>query len=168
MAAELHLILSVSLMPILQTTCFGELEYPSSAVYEFPAGLPGFENERRFVFLERPGAAPLMFMHSLSNPELSFILLPILVADPQYHLTLTEEDLADLLLPPGREPGIGDDILCGGLVSVGGQETRPTVNLLAPIVLNLEKRLGMQVIQAQSGYSHRYPLFAQEELLQCS
>jgi flagellar assembly factor FliW len=108
-----------------------------------------------------------MFMHSLSSPELSFILLPILVADPHYRLSLTEEDLAELRLPPGREPGIGNDILCGGLVSMAGEGPGPTVNLLAPIVLNLKKRLGLQVMQTQSGYSHRYPLFAQEELLQC-
>lgn len=160
--------MSVSLMPLLQTTCFGEIEYPSSAVYQFPAGLPGFENEREFVFLERPGTAPLMFMHSLSSPELCFILLPILVADPDYRLSLVDEDRSELQLPPRPEPRIGDDILCGGLVSVGNEATVPTVNLLAPIVLNLKKRVGMQVIQTQSGYSHRHPLYAREELLQCS
>jgi flagellar assembly factor FliW len=155
-------------MPMLQTTCFGEIEYPSSAVFQFPAGLPGFEKERGFVFLERPGTAPLMFMHSLSNPELCFILLPILVADPHYRLSLTDEDLSELQLAPRPKPRIGHDILCGGLVSVGNEGRGPTVNLLAPIVLNLEKKVGLQVIQTQSGYSHRSPLNAQEELLPCS
>jgi flagellar assembly factor FliW len=51
-------------------------------------------------------------------------------------------------------------------VSVG-HEGAPAVNLLAPIVVNLKKGVGFQVIQAQSEYSHRHPLFAQEEILQC-
>ena len=155
-------------MPLLQTTCFGALEYTSSAVFQFPSGLPGFENEREFVFLERPDATPLMFMHSLSNPELCFILLPILVADPHYRLSLSDEDISELRLSPGHEPQIGDDILCGGVVSVGNDGDEATVNLLAPIVVNLKKKIGLQVIQTQSGYSHRYPLFAREESLQCS
>jgi flagellar assembly factor FliW len=155
-------------MPTTQTTCFGEIEFPLSAVFQFPAGLPGFENERGFVFLERPGTAPLMFMHSLSSPELCFILLPILVADPQYRLSLVDEDLSELQLPPHTEPRIGADILCGALVSMAAEGSGPTVNMLAPIVLNLKNRVGIQVIQTQSGYSHRHPLYTQEELLQCS
>jgi flagellar assembly factor FliW len=155
-------------MPLLQTTCFGEIDYTTSAVFQFPSGLPGFEDERGFVFLERPGTAPLLFMHSLTNPELCFILLPILAAYPQYRLSIPDEDLSALQLPPGLEPRIGDNILCGGLVSAGDESDHPTVNLLAPIVVNLKKKIGMQVIQTQSGYSHRYPLFTQEELRQCS
>ena len=155
-------------MPRLQTSCFGEMEYSSESVFHFPSGLPGFEGEQSFVFLEQPHTAPLLFMHSLSNSELCFILLPILVADPQYRLVLASEDMAELGLREGCEPRIGEDILCGALVCAGTEESPATVNLLAPIVVNLKAKIGLQVIQTQSGYSHRHPLFAQEELAPCS
>lgn len=155
-------------MPYLQSTSFGEIEYPLSAAIRFPVGLPGFDDERGFVFLERPGTAPLMFLHSISNPDLCFILLPILVVQPQYDLSLAEEDRGVLEFPPDQEPQIGRNLLCGALVSMGSEGAPPTINLLAPVVVNLEKGIGCQVIQTQSGYSHCHPLFAEEELLQCS
>jgi flagellar assembly factor FliW len=56
------------------------------------------------------------------------------------------------------------------VVCAGSEAGGPSANLLAPIVLNLRDRIGMQVIQSESGYSHRYPIFAAapEEILVCS
>jgi flagellar assembly factor FliW len=121
-------------MARIQTRCFGEMEYSSDAIFEFPNGMPGFEAEHAFLFLNQPGTYPLMFMQSLSRTDLCFILLPVLAADPHYKLRVSEEDLATLRLPPGRQPRIGKDILCAVMVCAGGAERpNPTVNLLAPI-----------------------------------
>jgi flagellar assembly factor FliW len=160
------------MMPRIQTKCFGEVEYSPHAVFEFPTGMPGFENEHDFVFLERPATHPLMFMQSVSSPEVCFILLPVLAADPNYRLRLAEEDLAALRLPAGRQPRIGKDVLCAVLVCAGGEERPdPTANLLAPILVNLKLQIGIQAIQTQSEYSYRHPLISQdrqEELVACS
>ena len=150
-------------MPRVQTKCFGEMDYSPDAVFEFPNGIPGFEAERSFVFLERPGAHPLMFMQSLRRPEACFILLPVLAADPHYKLCLSEEDMASLHLPPGSQPRIGEDVLCAVLVCAGDERRpQPTVNLLAPILVNLKLQIGIQAILTQSGYPHRHPLVSQE------
>jgi flagellar assembly factor FliW len=156
-------------MPEVQTKYFGAMACPPDSEFEFPAGLPGFEAERRFVFLERPDADPLLFLQSLSNPNLCLILLPVLVADREYRLALTAEDLAALRLPVDRQPEIGKDILCA-VVVCAGDECRPvpTVNLMAPIVVNLHQRIGMQVIQTEFAYPYRQPLFPSEELVSCS
>jgi flagellar assembly factor FliW len=153
-------------MSHIQTKFFGVIEYGTESVYHFASGLPGFEAERAFAFLSRTDSQPLLFMQSLSNTELCFPLLPILAIEPQYHLRLSAEDLAELGFPENSEPKIGVDILCGALVCFGTPDTPPTANLLAPIVLNLAGHIGTQVIQAQSDYSHRHPLIA-EELVPC-
>jgi flagellar assembly factor FliW len=160
------------MMPHIQTKCFGEMAYSPEAVFEFPNGMPGFETERAFVFLEQPATHPLMFMQSLSSPEVCFILLPVLAADPQYQLRVAEEDLAALQLPADSQPQIGKDVLCAVLVCAADEERPgPTANLLAPIVVNLKRQIGIQVIQTQTKYSYRHPLItrnSQEELLTCS
>ena len=153
-------------MPRLETTYFGELDYTEDSVYRFPHGLPGFEAEQSFVFLRRPHTEPLMFMQSLGNPQLCFILLPILAADPNYQVDLEPESLEELKLTAGRKPRIGEDILCAAITNAG--EGDPTVNLMAPVVVNIKERIGMQVIQANSTYSHRHPLFAPPEMVPCS
>jgi flagellar assembly factor FliW len=158
-------------MPRIQTKCFGQVEYSPDAVFEFPDGMPGFEAEHAFVFLERPGAHPLMFMQSVSSAKVCFILLPVLAADPNYKLRLAEEDLAALRLPAGRHPRIGKDVLCAVLVCAAGEaRPDPTINLRAPILVNLKRRIGIQAIQTQPGYSYRQPLVPQdpqEELVAC-
>jgi flagellar assembly factor FliW len=155
-------------MPSIRTKCFQEIDYTDSSAFHFPCGLPGFEHERAFVFLNRPDSHPLLFMQSILTPELCFILLPVFVVAPQYQLVLDEDALADLQLPPTDQPKIGADILCAAIVCAKGNQEPPTVNLLAPVIVNLRDRIGMQVIQTQSGYSHRHPLVAQQELASCS
>jgi flagellar assembly factor FliW len=158
-------------MPRIHTKCFGPVEYSPAAVFDFPEGMPGFEAEHAFVLLERPAAHPFMFLQSVSRTKVCFILLPVLAADPKYKLRLAEEDLAALGLPDGKQPRIGKDVLCAVLVCAAGEErTDPTINLLAPIVVNLKRRIGIQAIQTQSGYSYRHPLIPpdrQEELAAC-
>jgi flagellar assembly factor FliW len=155
-------------MPRIQTDSFGELDFQESAVYRFPQGLPGFEEERAFLFLDRPGSEPLMFMQSLVTPKLCFILLPILAIDQAYDLVLDTEHLATLGLPDPH-PRIGEEVLCAAIVCAARRPDEvPTANLLAPVVVNLKGKLGMQVIQPGNRYSHCQPLFVQEELARCS
>jgi flagellar assembly factor FliW len=142
-------------MPQIRTTYFGELDYTDGTVFHFPYGLPGFEHEHAFLFLKQPHTEPLLFLQSLGNPQLCFILLPILVIEENYKVNLDAEDPAALHFPPGRQPRIGEDILCAAIVSTGEE---PTANLMAPVVVNLKEQIGLQAIQADSPYSHRHPI----------
>jgi flagellar assembly factor FliW len=156
-------------MPCVNTKFFGPLEYTSSSVFLFPCGLPGFEEQREFVFLNLPERHPIIFMQSLSTRNLCFVLLPILVVDPHYSLDFRPEELtelAELNLPADRRPVIGEDILCAAMICCGEKET-PTANLLAPVIVNLRERIGGQLIRVDSGYSHRHPLQFEEPVLAC-
>ena len=155
-------------MPKILTAYFGELDYLDTAVFRFPHGLPGFESERSFVFLNQPQTKPLMFLQSLRDSDLCFVLLPILVIDPNYQLSLEAEDLATLRLPATRQPRIGEDILCAAILRTGDEETSPTANLLAPVVVNLKEQIGVQVIRTDSPYSHRHPIISGQEMMLCS
>jgi len=153
-------------MSEIQTKYFGETAYQPDSVFQFPGGLPGFEQERAFIFLERRDTDPLLFMQSLVNPDLCFVLLPVLAVDPHYRLYFTPEDRAALRLGETRDPVIGEDILCAAVVCAGG-ESSPSINLLAPIVVNLRERLGVQMIQSEAEYSHQHPLFPEPEPAPC-
>ena len=50
---------------------FGELDYSTEAVFQFPEGIPGFEDQTAFVFLEQSQTHPLVFMQSLVHPGLA-------------------------------------------------------------------------------------------------
>jgi flagellar assembly factor FliW len=156
-------------MPQIRTAYFGELDYTEGTIFHFPYGLPGFENEHAFVFLQQPHTQPLLFLQSLGDPRLCFILLPILVIEPNYAANLDPDDLAALHLAPGRQPVIGQDILCAAIVRPGGGESgEPTANLMAPVIVNLKEQIGMQVIQSDSSYSYRHPIPIGKEVNLCS
>jgi flagellar assembly factor FliW len=154
-------------MPQLASKYFGALDFSPEAVFLFRSGIPGFEDHQAFVFLEQPHTAPLVFMQSYCDPSLCFITVPVFVADPDYRLELSPDELAGLGLPAGSTPRIGTDVLCLALVTVA-EGVDPSVNLAAPIVLNLTNREGIQGMEGSSGYSYRHPLVGQESCVPCS
>jgi flagellar assembly factor FliW len=154
-------------MPSFPTTYFGELEYDPSSVFDFPSGIPGFEEHTHFLLVEQPQSHPVVFVQSLRSPDLCFIALPVLVVDYQYRLELTEEDLAAVELANTGQPRIGAEVACLALVTVT-ENADPTANLRSPLVLNLAKRIGRQVIHQDATYSFRQPIPATEEAARCS
>ncbi len=154
-------------MPKLATVYFNELEYSEEAVFEFAAGIPGFEDQTAFLFIEQAQTQPLVYMQSLKDPGLCFLALPVFTVDANYRLTLSPEDAAALDLPPGETPEIGKQIGCIVLITVS-EGTDPTVNLMSPVVLSLNTRKGIQAIQAGSDYPLRHPLTLENEAVSCS
>ena len=45
---------------------FGSLTFRDESVYEFPCGVPAFEDEKQFVLIELPQHTPLVFLQSLA------------------------------------------------------------------------------------------------------
>jgi flagellar assembly factor FliW len=147
-------------MPETETTNFGTISFAPESVFEFPNGLPGFEERRKFLPVQNPQTAPILFLQSLEEPSLCFTTLPVWVVDPQYRLRILEQDLEVLNFPADHQPRIGDDILCLTMLSI--RKTGTTANLLAPVVVNLKNYKAVQAVTSESGYTHQHLLFPQE------
>ena len=143
----------------LSTTNFGWVVVDESAAIEFPQGLPGFEECRRFVPLEHRAQPGLIFLQSMEQPPLCFLALPVNSVRPDYALEIAPDDLELLGLPPAGRPRIGKDVVALAILSVEeGRE--PSVNLLAPLVIHMETRRAVQAIRPDGGYQAREPLAA--------
>lgn len=150
----------------LESRHFGTLEYGPEAILEVAGGLPAFEDETRFVLIEQAAVAPLVILQSLQTPELAFLTLPVLAVAPDYRLQMSAEDLQRLDLEAGRQPEIGQEVLCLAIVTLS-PDGPPTANLMAPVVVNRRTRQALQAIQADSGYSHQHALRASREADGC-
>jgi len=131
-------------MASIESTRFGRIEVADDLLFEFPRGLPGFEQAHRFVVVERDGQA-FKWLQSADDPELAFVL-----ADP--HFFLPDYDAA---IPPGELRQLRlrfpEDLAVAVVVNV--PPSRPesmTVNLRAPVLFNIRERLGLQVILTSS------------------
>jgi flagellar assembly factor FliW len=152
-------------MPALETTRLGIITYEEDSVLDFPRGLPGFENRRRFVAVRLPVNDPLVFLQSLEDPGLCFLTAPVKAVCPDYRMEVCSDDRELLGFPAERRPVPGREIWSLAVLCV--RESGPTANLLAPVVVNLENRRAVQAVNAVPGYSHRHALCA-EEATQCS
>ncbi|HUI81023.1 MAG TPA: flagellar assembly protein FliW [Bryobacteraceae bacterium] len=147
-------------MPTFKTKNFGPVSYQPGSVVEFPNGLPGFEEQRQFLALNYENTKPLVFLQSLADAGLCFITLPVKCVDPDYRLQVSDEDLGELGFAPGHRLQIGPDVAC--LIVVSLQQSGPTANLLAPVLINTKTLKAVQAIAPEPGYSHQHPLVPPE------
>lgn len=137
------------------TRQLGTVEYEPDSVLEFPGGLPAFDDERQFVLIEKPESAPVIFLQSLSNPDLCFCTVPVQCVDADYRLNVSEEELKALGSQDGTEGLLTLTIL------TLREDHAPTANLMAPVVIDRKTRRARQVIQYDSGYEFEKPLFGE-------
>ena len=116
---------------------FGRLEIPESDVLHFD-GLPGFPEARRFALLGHDRDGVLGWLVSLDDLALAFVVTDPWQFFPDYAPDLGEATLASLGAR-GRE-----DVEVLALVSL--REGRPSLNLLAPLLLCAPTRRGTQCI----------------------
>jgi flagellar assembly factor FliW len=152
-------------MPAVKTKYFGKIPYEPGSEIEFPAGLPAFEERRKFVLIQLPKTHPLLFLQSLEDPDVCFPVLRALAVDPHYRLRLAKEDLRRLDLPTSRQPRVGEDIECLAVVAL--RKDGATANLLAPVIVNLRKMQAVQVVGGDS-YSLQHPLRPPDKAGACS
>ena len=149
-------------MPILNTAEFGAWPYEEDQVYQFESGLPGFEDQHRFLLGQPASLAPLYVLQCLDDPVLRFYALSVPQLALDYRLSLTAEQQEELGLAAGAEPDV-----CLALLTWRDGET-PTINMLAPVVMHTATRRGVQAVQFDSGYECRYRLEAVSEGEKCS
>ena len=131
---------------------FGTCTYRESEVLTFPWGLPGFASLRRFIALNLGGQEKFVWLQSLDDPS---IALPTadpwqIFADYAPHLPPYATSSLDLRNPEDFAT------LCVVVVTPGAAEM--TMNLLAPIVVNLRTKTGRQITLETGGYSVRTPI----------
>ncbi|HWC95816.1 MAG TPA: flagellar assembly protein FliW [Candidatus Sulfopaludibacter sp.] len=136
---------------------FGTILVDEQSIVEFPEGLPGFEDRRRFLPLQAPEQDGLVFLQSLEVADLCFLALPVQAARPNYEIVLTPEDRQTLGLAAAGTPVIGRDVAALAILSlVEGQE--PTANLHSPVIIHMETRVAVQAIRPDEQYQCREPL----------
>lgn len=130
---------------------FGKLQVEESRIIEFPNGLAGFEDCRRFTLFHpelAEGTPPYFILQSLDDTAVAFH-----IADPaqygfNFDVELADEEVALLDL---RDPA---DAAVVVILSKGGDGDGPLrANLNAPLVLNLTARRGLQHMFRRLNYA---------------
>ncbi len=138
---------------VIKTTRFGEIEIDEKRVIHFPEGLIGFPEDKKYIVMEHRPDSPFMWLQSLTSPGLAFVIMNPFLVNPAYLKDISPEEENAL------KPGSNETVMIFAIVTIpSGRVEESTLNLMGPVVIDSEARLGKQVILANSGYNHRHPL----------
>lgn len=142
-------------MKNIKTTRFGEIEIDESRAIQFPDGLLGFPEHKDYIILEHKPGSPFLWLQSISVPGLAFVMINPFLVKNDYLNDLSSEEEA--LFKQKKD----NEIVVYALVTIpNGKAGTATVNLLGPIVIDPASRSARQIILANSGYSHCFPLIS--------
>lgn len=137
----------------IKSTRFGELEVSEQQLCKFPHGIPGFPDERFFVLIPIAEESPFFYLQSTTEANLTFLLVDPFAYLKDYEFVLEDEVAKELDFSESNPPKV---FL---IVNMREKLQDMTVNLLAPLVINILNNNGRQVILNKPEYFIRHKLF---------
>ena len=131
---------------------YENLVFSEEDVITFEDGIPGFENNKKFVIIRNENYAPFEWLVCVDGTKLRFAMLNPMVAYPEYSPNISRAQVDGLNLQNA------EDILMYSFVTVSANPTESTLNLMAPIIINTKGKVGRQIILENSQYSTREPV----------
>jgi flagellar assembly factor FliW len=139
---------------IITTTRFGKVQIAQEDVINFPEGILGFNDLRRFVLLDDPNDEIFAWLQSCEVPDIAFPVLEPEIFAPEYKPMLTKTDNESLRLEGGQRPR------AFAIITIPEDPTLMTANLKAPILVNVKLRLARQCVLQDNQLQIREAIFA--------
>jgi flagellar assembly factor FliW len=130
------------------TTRFGPVTVAEDARVEFPAGLVGVPQLKRYVTIRDPQVPALTWLQSIRDPAWALALMSPRSALPDYQVRATLEQLQPIQVSDSRDVDV--------YVTLNRTVQSITANLQAPILINRRRGLGVQLVLAESRYDMRH------------
>jgi len=134
----------------IQSSRFGVIDVDDDRIMTFPNGLLGFPSYTRFALIQTGDENYFFWLQSVDEPNLAFVVTDPAIFFKDYQVPVREETAQELQL---TDPAfVQTFVICN---KVGDWLTG---NLLGPIVVNAQNRLGQQVVLTEKKWTTRQPL----------
>ncbi len=132
-----------------ETTRFGRLKVGKDKIINFPEGLIGFPEAKRFILMDYKDTF-LKWLQAVDNQDIAFIVVPPAEFFPEFS-TKFDKPIRNLL-----EVENEDDLIVLTILRVEGESV--TANLQGPLVINSINKKGVQVLNDDPNISCKTPL----------
>ncbi|WP_281658515.1 flagellar assembly protein FliW [Halobacillus sp. Cin3] len=141
----------------INTKHFGELAVEEKDLLTFKHGLPGFEDDHTYVLLPVDENGVYYALQSVDEAEVALIVTNpyLFFADYEFHI---EDAVVEELGLNGPE-----DVAVYSVLTLKEPFKASTINLKAPIVVNVHKNKAKQVILKEESYQRRQLLLTEEK-----
>lgn len=136
----------------ISSLVLGDLEVTSDVVMAFPTPIFGFPSHDEYALLPATREG-LWWMQSMKDAGVTFLLADPFVLDPTYGVDLGDSERVALHI---EQPADAFGLVMLTLPTDGGAGA--TANFRAPIVFNLARRTGMQVVSRDEAHDLRRPV----------
>ena len=137
----------------IQTSRFGPVDVQTEDILEFPEGILGFNDLRRFVLLDDPNDEIFAWLQSCEVAGVAFPVLEPELFAPGYQVALARNDLEALKLKTV------EGTRNYAIITIPEDVTQMTANLKAPIIINIAGRIARQCVLQDNNLAIREPIF---------
>jgi len=136
---------------IIKTTRFGEIEISEDHLINFVDGIIGFPQLKRYVLIESNIIPLIWWLQSMDAPEVAFPVAEPYFFKRDYKVVMTDADRHCL------QYEVTDRLKVLNILTIPTEMARMTVNLKAPVVIDIQKATGTQVIMQDKTLEVRTP-----------
>ncbi len=141
----------------ISTYRFGEIEIDENRIFNFVLPIIGFDKLERFVLLDLNKDNFFKWLQAVDDPALAFPVVSVFSMNLDYSIDL-QDNIVELLKIKNVE-----SLLVMNIASIPQDNPQgTTINLLAPLVFNLDEHTAGQVVLSGSGYDISFPLFKKD------
>lgn len=138
----------------INTRDFGIVQVEEDAIYAFPQGIYGFEEDTQFaVFQQVFDEVSFLYLQSTVNLIPSFLIFEPWDLYPDYKPKVSKEDLK------ACEAESIDELIFLAIATVPDDIQGLSINVKSPVALNPKTRKGRQIILQNPEYTVRYKPF---------
>lgn len=136
---------------------FGNIQYSKENVICFEEGLIGIPEKKNFILIEKEDFKPFSYLQSVDDGNFILIIINPLMVEKDYRFDIFKDDLYAV----GIEENNPDSFSLFSIVIFSKQIEEITVNLKAPILINVITKQAKQVILLNDDYGVEEPLIRQ-------
>ncbi len=134
----------------------GTIQYNEEDIIFFAQGILGFDKKKRYILVERESYLPFIWMISIDDPDVDFLLADPSIFLPSYKPNVSRRDLKELEIEHPQRPKMYV------IVTLKQDIYQSTSNLSGPILLNAAKKLGKQLVLLDDSYSTKHRILRAE------
>ena len=138
----------------LNTVRFGEIEIEEDRIFNFVMPIIGFDALKKFIILAPNKETLFKWLQSIEDPALAFPIISVSALDIDYTIDLPDNVVENLKITNV------ESLLVMNITSIPQDNPKgTTINLLAPLIFNLDEQVAGQVVLSGSGYDISFPMF---------
>jgi flagellar assembly factor FliW len=132
---------------------FGPVDIDDESIIAFPDGIPGFDHLRKFAVVKCMQTEPIQWFQSVEDGHVTLPVINPFLIKPDYSIEIADEDL-DIIRTRNEE-----DLIVLSVMVLPEDLHQMTVNLMAPIVINIKGMIGCQMMMDHGDVPLSLPAF---------